>query len=318
MNTDVKNNIIDTGKWFWSNDFISPTSNPLIKNLEDSYKIIIETLSNSSEENIVDELLILPVSRLCLLKHLMIILDTSAETLDRAAMYIYTNGITGLTVVDTIIPFKKLGPHFYKNLNNANIGTSDVDLASDIINLLCYASQSVEFGDFITFQKCNLISLVGSKEKLDSHLFLLPLNSNSQIKQLRAVDFGHQLEIYISKKLEPLMIRLNVKKALRNRYVVNDQQFDLVLEKDNRHAIIEIAFQETTNSTLERKGKQAKNGLFNLIDSNDDRLIYIVDGAGYFKRINALTDLVTNSHFSCNVSDSSLSELINYLEDYFK
>jgi len=244
----------------------------------------------------------------------MILLDTSAETIDRAAMYIYEKNIQQLTLQDRVIKFNELHSR-YKNLNNGAIAKANQKLMTDILNILCYASQSKEFSDFYTFQNCKLALLAGNHDLLEQHLLSLIVRSNSQIKQKRAVDFGNQLEKYIKKSINPTLTELQINYAHDSRY--NGQQFDIVLQKNDKHAIIEIAFQETTNSVLERKGKQAKNGLFEQIDKNGDRLIFVVDGAGYFKRTRALNDLITYSHLTCNVSQSGLNQLIQFLKEYF-
>ena len=132
---------------------------------------------------------------------------------------------------------------------------------------MAFASQSNEFNKFYTFKNCRLIEIAGNPKALSEHLMYMSLKGNPQIKQLRAVDFGYQLESkYIEKFLKPITEQLNAVYTPGNRY--HGQQFDKVIQKGDKHVIIEIAFQETTNSTLERKGKQAKNGLFKLVDDN--------------------------------------------------
>jgi len=305
--------LMNEGKWFWSNDFIKPHVNPLLIELEKTYSVVLETIENSNEQEIIADLMAAKISNALLLKHIMVLLDTSAETLDRAAMYIKHKGLTQLTLPDRVIPFSVLTSQ-KSGLSNNNIYKAGNKLTADILALLCYASESIEFYNFDTFKNCRLSKLAGDSEKLKQHLYYLSLRSSTQIKQIRAVDFGAQLEAYINLFLEPVLLELGVSKTRRYK----EQQFDLVLYKDDKHIIIEIAFQETTNSTLERKSKQAKNGLYKMINDNDDRLVYIVDGAGYFKRSNALHDLINYSNFSCTVSEVGLNRLREYVTSYFK
>lgn len=302
-----------SGEWFWSERFINPHINPLLNELSESYNLILDTIKKSNPLTLIDNLLDLEVNDSILIKHIMILLDTSAETIDRAAMYIYEKELTQLTLEDKIIKFNKLGPDYSKNLSNRKIRRADKDLQKDILNILLYASQSKEFGKYETFKKCNLAEIVGDDKKLQDHLSFLALRSSAQIKQLRAVDLGNQHENYVKETIRHLIEKYGTSD---NRY--NGQQFDLVLENGNKHAIVEIAFQETTNSTIERKAKQAKNGLFNSVDENNDRLIYIIDGAGVYKRKRALKDLITNSHLICNLSDAEMDKFRTYLEDYLE
>ncbi|MGO3724955.1 MAG: DpnII family type II restriction endonuclease [Staphylococcus equorum] len=251
-----------------------------------------------------------------LLKNLMIILDTSAETLDRIAMYLNYKGIDHLTIDNQVIKMKKLGKDKKISLSNKNIANADNALKHDIISILSFGYSSVEIGRFSSIKFCKLSKFANNPDLLDQHLRYLPLNSSSQIKQLRAVNFGQQLEKLVLKKIASVQEKLGFELSLDRRYF--GQQFDLVLEKSDKFVVIEIAFQETTNSTLERKGKQAKNGLYESINAKGNKLIYIVDGAGYFKRIRALENLIEYSHFITNVSDEGLEDLIIFLEDYFE
>lgn len=307
--------LYDEGEWFWSNSFVSPMNTRLIDELTSTYDVILDCIKTSNRNSIVTDLLSLGISQELLLKHLMLLLDTSAETLDRASMFISHKSITGLTLYDKKVNFKVLGPSFTRQLSNKVISKADSELTYDLILLMTYSAESEEFKNYFTFNSCILSSLAGDEVMLNEHIKYLSLRNNSQIKQLKAVHFGHEMEIFIRKNLADTLSRLGVSYAHDNRY--NGQQFDTVLQKNDKFAIIEIAFQETTNSTLERKGKQAKNGLYKMIDNNNDRLIFVVDGAGYFRRKKALEDMIEYSHFVCPVSEIGLNQLISFLEEYF-
>ena len=81
--------------------------------------------------------------------------------------------------------------------------------------------------------------------------------------------------------------------------------FDIVVDRkdDNsrhkKYVGIEVTFQETTNSTIERKSGQARNR-FEKVTSTRNYVAYIIDGAGNFARNSATSVLCNNSH--CNVA----------------
>lgn len=312
----IMNDLKRTGKWFWSDEFIEDYKSPLIDDLEFYYSKILNVIKNSTKFNLVTNLVEMEIPTEILLKNLMIILDTSAETLDRIAMYLNYKGIDHLTIDNQVIKMKKFGKDKKISLSNKNIANADNALKHDIISILSFGYSSVEIGRFSSIKFCKLSKFANNPDLLDQHLRYLPLNSSSQIKQLRAVNFGQQLEKLVLKKIASVQEKLGFELSLDRRYF--GQQFDLVLEKSDKFVVIEIAFQETTNSTLERKGKQAKNGLYESINAKGNKLIYIVDGAGYFKRIRALENLIEYSHFITNVSDEGLEDLIIFLEDYFE
>lgn len=295
-----------------------------------------------------------PLPPFIILKNLMISLDVSAEILDRTAMYLRHFKINHLTVDGKEKRFKVLGREFSKQLSNNNIEKlcSNNDFFEDILLLLCFAANSDEFKEYETFDSFKLSSLLGKEDEFKDFLLHKTIESSSQVKQLRAVANGNTLQRYIKDKIETQLKEFNVKIAPNNRYL-GIQQFDIVLFKQTtpytlptpqsmfnkkkldkqeqlefnktcsqillpqKWAVIEVAFQETTNSTMERKSKQAANGLFNLIDLNNHKLIYILDGAGYFRRNVATNTIINYSHLTSTVSDEGIQRVINYLKEYF-
>ena len=79
--------------------------------------------------------------------------------------------------------------------------------------------------------------------------------------------------------------------------------FDILIKKDgsNKTLGIEISFQVTTNSVVERKAREAQNNQ-NLMHENGHRIGYIIDGAGNFNRRNAISTIC--SHSDCTVAYS--------------
>jgi hypothetical protein len=90
-----------------------------------------------------------------------------------------------------------------------------------------------------------------------------------------------------------------------------DTNFDIVVNKSEKYSAIEISFQETTNSTIERKAGQAKSR-FEQIDGLVHKIIYIIDGVGNFKRKSALNTINEYSHLLLAFSDSELNKLYHF------
>ena len=97
-----------------------------------------------------------------------------------------------------------------------------------------------------------------------------------------------------------------------------DTNFDIVVSKTEKYIAIEISFQETTNSTIERKAGQAKSRFEN-IDDLGHKIVYIIDGVGNFKRQAALTTIDGYSHLLLAFSESEFDRLnhfiLNFLEN---
>ncbi len=92
--------------------------------------------------------------------------------------------------------------------------------------------------------------------------------------------------------------------------------FDLVVTDGTRYVAIEVSFQVTTNSTIERKAGQAKNR-YEQIEQAGHKIAYVIDGAGNFQRETALRTMLAHSHCSVAFSRSELEILCDFLRDFF-
>ncbi len=90
--------------------------------------------------------------------------------------------------------------------------------------------------------------------------------------------------------------------------------FDIVVSKNNKHIGIEVSFQVTTNSTIERKSGQAADR-YNLMHSNGYNIAYILDGAGNFQRRSAISTICANSDCTVAYSSEEFTILSNWLEE---
>lgn len=89
--------------------------------------------------------------------------------------------------------------------------------------------------------------------------------------------------------------------------------FDIVVERDSKKIGIEISFQVTTNSTIERKSGQAADR-FNLMHANGYKIGYVLDGAGNFQRKSAISTICQYSDCTVAYSEEEFEILSNWLE----
>jgi len=89
--------------------------------------------------------------------------------------------------------------------------------------------------------------------------------------------------------------------------------FDVVVSKNGKHVGIEISFQVTTNSTIERKSGQAADR-YNLMHANGHSIAYILDGAGNFQRRSALSTICDHSDCTVAYSEEEFAVLSSWLE----
>lgn len=82
--------------------------------------------------------------------------------------------------------------------------------------------------------------------------------------------------------------------------------FDVVIQHGKKYIGVEVSFQVTTNSTIERKAGQAADRM-QLMHNSGYFIAYILDGAGNFQRQSAISTI-------CNYSDCTVA----YSEEEFK
>jgi len=75
---------------------------------------------------------------------------------------------------------------------------------------------------------------------------------------------------------------------------------------------IEVSFQVTTNSTIERKAGQAQ-ARQELLHKQGHKIAYVIDGAGNFERKSALTTICQYSDCTVSFNDTELNRLVKFL-----
>jgi hypothetical protein len=90
--------------------------------------------------------------------------------------------------------------------------------------------------------------------------------------------------------------------------------FDIVGKSNkNKYCAIEVSFQVTTNSVIERKAGQAQSRQ-ELLHAKGHKIAYVIDGVGNFERESALKTICEYSDFIATFKDSELDKLVNYLK----
>jgi len=92
--------------------------------------------------------------------------------------------------------------------------------------------------------------------------------------------------------------------------------FDLVVTNGKKYVAVEVSFQVTTNSVIERKSGQAK-ARYEQIEDAGHKIAYVLDGSGNFERETALRTICAHSHCTVAFSRGELDILCEYLKEYF-
>jgi len=177
------------------------------------------------------------------------------------------------------------------------------DLTCDMIALLLFASTS-DYAEHAGLIACEIGTMLGNEDELikfvkQRYITVSRItggataNSLGQLAQSEIVNF-------LTKELGDKY------KIIRNGYITIDgydkkggMPFDLVVEKGKRKVGIEVSFQVTTNSTIERKAGQAADRQA-LVHKNGYQIAYVLDGAGNFQRSSAISTIC--NHSDCTVA----------------
>ncbi|MCU4437219.1 hypothetical protein KTH93_17265 [Acinetobacter bereziniae] len=190
------------------------------------------------------------------------------------------------------------------------------DLYEDIIMIFMYGAFS---GNDI-FLECDIAERVSDTNELDIFLRQRYIhvskitsgaksNSNGQVLQKQIQQF---LKDSLSDQFTVLSNGKISLKSIKEGYF----NFDIVISKKDVISQIglEISFQVTTNSVIERKAVSAERRQ-TAMHNEGHHIGYIIDGAGNFERRSAVSILCNFSDCTVNCSQSDLSLLVSWIEE---
>ena len=196
------------------------------------------------------------------------------------------------------------------------------DAMIDVSNLLLWGSSIVEPNDIPPgiFDKCIIGQLIGKPAELEVFVKQRYLHVSRIIGGSASNDSGHiceeacvnRLQSYLS---EPFVISGHHVEGI-SQNGKDPITFDIVVtNKDTQKSCaIEISFQVTTNSVIERKALLAKNRQ-SLLHRKGHKVAYIVDGAGNFERRSAVEGIMRFSDCTVNFSDEGIMALANFIKE---
>ncbi len=192
--------------------------------------------------------------------------------------------------------------------------------------LLIYGAAAVSPNIKEIFRKCTIFELLGNDEQIETFVRQNYIRVSRIIGGKDASDLGNAAQSFVVSYLQE---RLGDNYSVRSNGTVPGvtqnngntlTTFDAVVDRVNDHSrhkkyvAIEVTFQVTTNSTIERKGGQAVER-FNAITSTRNYIAYIIDGAGNFARRSAVSVLCENSHCTVAYTKPEFELLIEFIKE---
>lgn len=264
------------------------------------------------------------------LKHLMILSDIGGEKLQRFKTElpsIFEEHVMSFTWKDKHCKyaFKTLGDKTAwsnKHLAVDGSGLADAlalnDMMEDVITLLVHgaASTNEELPQVIA-DKCIIGGLLGDKPSLDKfvrqrYIFVSRITGGATANAM-----GHLAQDYVKHQLQAMLPRWDFSKktipGVSQTGGRTDMPFDMVAEAPNgKRCAIEVSFQFTTNSTIERKAGQAQSRQ-RLLHKKGHYIAYVMDGAGNFERRSAISTICRYSDCTVTFCDSEITKLASFL-----
>lgn len=192
------------------------------------------------------------------------------------------------------------------------------DEMRDMIMILLFASTS-SVSEQAGLDTCEIGTMLGNAENLKNYIKQRYIIVSKIISGCKANDQGQIAQTvvcdYLKEKLgNQYSIYRNGKLILPGYDKADGMPFDVVVTKGAESIGIEISFQVTTNSTIERKSGQAASRQQLMHDAHN-YIAYILDGAGNFQRESALSTICEHSDCTVAYSEDEFDVLVNWIRE---
>lgn len=264
------------------------------------------------------------------LKHLIVLSDVGGEKLQRFRTNIrnfFPDGTMTFHWRDTEHVYEFQSLDINNNWTNGKLNVDGAGLArpanltaamEDVVMLLIHGSTSIEPGipDDIT-EKCIIGSLIGRRRELDSFVRQRYIHVSRITGGATANTMGQLCQSYVRERLMNVLKGWNFSRnkisGISHNAGRTDMSFDIVAQSPaGRCCAIEVSFQVTTNSTIERKAGQAA-ARQQLLHECGHKIAYVIDGAGNFQRRSALGAISAHSDCTVSFKDEELDALAAFL-----
>lgn len=305
---------------------------------QDDFISILNFPVRSVEEFIT----ILPSARMrpnLFVKHLIVLSDFSAEKIKRSITHLREYIPTGELKYEwdgqvRSYQFKALFETSAGNIKK-KLGIENTVLFQDhdlndhmreMIVLLLVGANAVDEKAASWFAKCEISNYLGDKKKLEQfvrqrYIWVSAISKGSSSNAL-----GHAAQMYVvdfltkSVTLPGVTFQTNGHIPGVTHYDPESGQetnFDIVASRNGRYVGIEISFQVTTNSVIQRKSREARAS-YDQVRAAGHRMAYVVDGAGNFERHQAVRVICDHSDCTVAFTPAELSLLAQFITEFLE
>ncbi len=321
----------------WSKDMLEKANSfsalPVLLETQDEFIALLKVASKSplSWKTVLNESKALTPS--VFLKHLMVLSDLGGEALNKLSPL-------SDSFEDKCIRFHWEGEqHVYRlleigdkcPLTNSSlkveaksvIGNKVMsDRMHDVIMLILFGALDPDNNlPEEAQQRCAIGSLLGKPEDITNLVKENYIRVSKQLSGERANSLGHASQRYVASTLKDVLPKgwfiqeegnlTGVSHSDENEKLTN---FDLVVKSPKGKEFgIEVSFQVTTNSTIERKARES-NALYRKVCEAGHKLCYVIDGAGNINvRKKAIGMICEHSNCTVAMSKEEIEHMASFM-----
>lgn len=190
-------------------------------------------------------------------------------------------------------------------------------LMRDMIMILMFGGLSTA-ADLASLERCDLGSLLGKPEEIDRYVKERYIHVSRITTGAGANSLGQIAQIYVAEFLRSKLdgsysVKSNGKVTLNSYDSNTGMPFDVVVERNGKIVGIEVSFQVTSNSVIERKASSAEDRKSQMGRAGHF-VAYVLDGAGNFSRGSAISTICQSSDCTVAYSDSELETLVDFIK----
>lgn len=321
---------------FWPQELVSQEASssiiPLLIKTQDKF-ISLLNLSEAGPEAWKEALKLQVGSDLTpnlFLKHLQVLTDFGGEQLQRLVFKnIFPNGTMTYVWREKTYTYEFNAVTDGKRVSSSSLHIDGKSLIrsypldgrmQDIVMLYLHGATSTDkdVPDHVR-EKCVIGSLIGESDHLkkfvkERYIWVSRITGGATSNKL-----GQIAQVYVREKLKELLPNWEFESTIpgiSQNAGNTDTSFDVVAKSpSNKYTAIEVSFQVTTNSVIERKSGQAQARAA-LLHAHGHKIAYVIDGAGNFQRTSAVGNLCQFSDCTVAYSNAELEVLSQFLVDF--
>lgn len=264
------------------------------------------------------------------LKHLMILADVSGEILKRITplkqgVMQYAWRGTRYNYEFQSISRKRISNSLLKVDTKHLLERTELQLMmKDIVMLIMHggASLNVDLPNELQ-ERCVLGGLLGNHEAIERFVRQRYIVVSPILRGASSNELGQEVQKYVKSYLEERLSKsgwkFNLNGTIPGISHTEDSKettFDIVaVSPAEKYCAIEVSFQVTTNSVIERKSGQAQSR-WEKLHKAGAAIAYVIDGAGNFERESALRTLCDYSDCTIAFGDTELELLVQFLREH--